>query len=268
MSVAGFDPLLLRALISGLSLALIAAPLGSVIVWRRTAFFGDALAHAAVLGASLALILNISVAWGVLAIAVVIAMAMHVARPSGKLPEDALLGILAHGALAAGLVIAALFLPAGQDVMALLFGDILAVSPWQTWLVPLFVLLAMVLLAMVWRSLLMACVHEEMAIAEGFDPIRARLVHGLLLAVALALALPLVGALLFTALLVVPPAAARALARSPEGMVALSVLVGSFSVMLGLWGAWRWDAPPGPAIVLAALSLFAFFHMAARILGR
>ena len=268
MGLPGFDPLLLRALVSGLALAIVAAPLGSVIVWRRTAFFGDALAHAAVLGASLALILNVSVSWGVLAITVLIALAVHLARPARSLPEDALLGIFAHGALAAGLVMAALFLPAGQDVMALLFGDILAVSPAQAWLAPLFAAIAIALLTMVWRPLLMACVHEEMAIAEGLNPARARLVHALLLAVALALALPLVGALLFTALLVLPPAAARALARSPEGMVALAALAGVISVILGLWGAWTWDAPPGPAIVLAALVLFAFFHMAARILGR
>ncbi len=260
------DPFILRALLAGLAAALMAGPLGSFIVWRRMSYFGDALAHSALLGVALALVLDISVTAGVLAVAVVVAVAVNLPGHLRRLPPDALLGIFAHGALAAGLLLTSLLIRPGFDLMALLFGDILAVTGSDVLLLGIGALVVLGALAAVWRPLLAAAVSEEIAIAEGMNPRRTELAHTLLLAAALALAMKITGILLFTSLLIIPAATARAFARSPETMAALAIVIGMAAVAVGLWISWTFDAPSGPAIVSAAFGLFAVFHMAASML--
>ncbi len=257
------DPFILRALAAGLAAALMAGPLGSFIVWRRMSYFGDALAHSALLGVALALLLDISVTAGVLAVAMAVAVAVNLPTGVRRLPPDALLGIFAHGALAAGLLLTSLLIRPGFDLMSLLFGDILAVTTTDLLLLVPGALAVIAALASIWRPLLAAAVSEEIAIAEGMNPRRAELAHTLLLAAALALAMKITGVLLFTSLLIIPAAAARAFARSPEAMAGLAVIVGMVSVSGGLWISWTFDAPSGPAMVSTAFCLFAVFHIAA-----
>ncbi len=260
------EPFMRQALLAGLAVAAMAGPLGAFVVWRRLAYLGDALAHAALLGAALAVLLQVMLPLGVLAVGAAVALALHLMRPGRQLPADALIGILSHAALAAGLVLLAVWLRPQTNLMGLLFGDLLAVNAGEAWLAAAVALGVLAALWRLWSPLLALTVSEEIALAEGLATRRAALAHALLLAAALAVALPLVGALLFTALLVIPAAAARALARSPERMAAGAAAVGALAVIGGLWSAWTWDLPTGPAIVLAAFSLFALFHMAARIL--
>ncbi len=260
------EPFMRQALLAGLAVAAMAGPLGVFVVWRRLSYFGDALAHAALLGAVLAVLLDVMLPLGVLAVGIVVTVALHLLRPGRMLPADALIGILSHAALAAGLVVLAVWLRPQVNLMGLLFGDLLAVSVREAWLAAGMAVLVLMVMARLWTPLLALTMSEEIALAEGLATRRAQLAHALLLAVALAMALPLVGALLFTALLVIPAAAARALATTPERMAGLATLTGALAVILGLGAAWTWDLPTGPAIVLAAFVLFALFHMAARLL--
>jgi zinc transport system permease protein len=227
------------------------------------AYFGDALAHSALLGVALALLLDVSVMAGVLAVTLAVALALAALRKPSMLPPDALLGIFAHGALAIGIIVTTLAVRPGFDLMGLLFGDILAVTTADVWIIGLGALIILAVLAAIWRPLLAAAVSEEIAIAEGLNPRRAELAHTLLLAAALALSMKITGVLLFTSLLVIPAAAARALARSPEAMAALAALSGMAAVLAGLYGSFVFDAPSGPSIVAAAFALFALFHMMA-----
>ena len=121
------DNFILRALLAGLGAVLAAAPLGCFVIWRRMAYFGDATAHAAILGVALAFALQAPVFLSVLGVA--LAMALTVAFLSGRgYAADALLGVMAHSALAFGLVAVSLIPNARIDLNAFLFGDILAVS--------------------------------------------------------------------------------------------------------------------------------------------
>jgi len=259
------EPFIMRAVLAGLAAAALTAPLGAVLIWRRAAIAGDALAHSALLGVALALFMGIAPIAGVGLVAALMALAVFMARSSHSLPVDARLGVFAHAALAAGLIFIAFTMPAQGDVMGLLFGDILALSAFDVWLTGTGALVLLGVLALVWRPLLAAAVSEEIAIAEGLDPRRAVLVHMLLLAAALALAMKITGALLFTSLLLIPAAAARAVARSPEAMAAWAALLGMLAVVIGLWGSWKWDAPSGPSIVMAAFALFAVMQTAAAL---
>jgi zinc transport system permease protein len=250
------DDFFTRALVAGVGLALVAGPLGCFIVWRRMAYFGDTMAHSALLGVALALLLNINLTLGVFVVAALVSVALLALQRWNTLSTDALLGILSHSTLALGLVLVAFMTWVRIDLMGFLFGDILSVSVtdiaviWGGGAAVLAVLVAM------WRPLLASTVNAEVAEAEGLRPEVSRVVYMLLLAVVIAIAMKLVGVLLITSLLIIPAATARRLSVSPEQMAVLSALIGAVAVMGGLFGSLQYDTPSGPSIVVAALLLF------------
>ncbi len=257
------DDFVLRAALAGVGVALVAGPLGCFVVWRRMAYFGDTVAHAALLGVALALAFDIGVIPAVLAVAAVVALA--VARGTGRrYAADTLLGVLAHGGLAVGLVVLS-FLPGGRgDLSAWLFGDILAVSVSDLALIWGAAGLAGLALWLGWARLLNSTINEELAWAEGGNPERDRLVLTLALALLVAAALKVVGALLITAMVIVPAAAARPLARTPEAMVLAAALIGAAAALGGLRLAWVADTPAGPSMVVVALGLFVVSNLLRR----
>lgn len=249
------DDFMLRAAAAGIGLAIAAGPLGCFVLWRRMAYFGDATAHAAVLGVALALALSISIYAGVLVTA--LAMGLAVWRLNGRgLGMDALLGVAAHGSLAIGLVAVALGGGPRVNLEAFLFGDVLAVTGRDLWVIWGGAAAVLGLVMSQWRALLLATLSPDMAVAEGRDPAVTDLVLTVALAVLVAVAIKVVGALLVTALLIIPAAAARPLVRSPEAMAGLAVVIGVAAVLVGLSGAYVADAPAGPSIVSAATGFF------------
>jgi zinc transport system permease protein len=250
------DAFLVRAALAGLGVAAAAGPLGCFVVWRRMAYFGDATAHAAILGVALAFASGLPLFWGTLAAA--LAMAACVSALAGRGQSvDTALGVLAHSALALGLV-AVSFLPSVRvDMTAFLFGDILAVSARDLLFVWGGAAAVIGLLAWRWSALITATLSEDLAQASGIDPGRERLVLTLALALVVAVALKVVGALLIAAMLIIPAAAARSLARTPEAMAVLAVAAGAVAVAAGLAASLALDTPAGPSIVAAAALLFA-----------
>lgn len=250
------DDFLIRAALAGVGLTLATGPLGSFVVWRRMAYFGDATAHAAILGVALAFGFGLSIYAGTLAVA--LAMAVTVATLAGRgHAMDTVLGVLAHSALAFGLVAASFISGLRVDLSAFLFGDILAVSRADLGIIWAGAALVAAALAWRWQALLTATVNEELAQASGLNPPREQMVLTLGLALTVAVAIKIVGALLIAALLIVPAAAARQLARGPEAMALGATAVGSLSVLGGLQASLTWDTPAGPSIVAVAAVIFA-----------
>ena len=249
------EPFLLRGLAAALGLAVVAAPLGCVVVWSRMAYFGETVAQASLLGVALGLALHVDVTLAVFAVALAMAGLLIVLGRQKVLPIDALLGLLHHGALAAGVIATALLRGPSVDLMGYLFGDIFAVS--RDDVIWVYAGGAVVLLATawLWPSLLRLAVHEELAAAEGVDKERVRAAFMLLLALTIAVGIKIVGVLLVIAFLIVPVVAARPFAGTPERMVLLTALVAMASVLVGFWASITYDAPGGPAIVLAMASL-------------
>jgi zinc transport system permease protein len=248
---------LLNALLAGLTLALVAGPLGSFVVWRRMAYFGDTLAHAALLGLALGLLLEINptlaVTFGCLLLAVLL-VRLQQRQP---LAADTLLGILAPTSLALGLVVLSFMRDVRIDLMGYLFGDLLAVSSTDLlWIIggSALVLLALVIL---WRPLLAITVHEELARVEGLPVAALRMALMLLIAIVIAVAMKIVGVLLITSLLIIPAAAAQRHARTPEQMAIGASLLGLLAVSAGLALSWFKDTPAGPSIVVCAAAGFA-----------
>ncbi|MBN2906754.1 MAG: metal ABC transporter permease [Rhodobacteraceae bacterium] len=247
---------LIRAVLAGVAVALAAGPLGAFVVWRRMAYFGEATAHAAILGVALALGFDMSIFVGTLAAA--LAMALAVTQLTGRgLAVDTTLGVLAHAALAFGLVAVSFLQGVRVDLSAYLFGDILAVGRPELAVIWGGALAVLGLLAWRWNALLTVTVSEDLAKASGLEPRHERLGLTVALALVVAVAIQVVGALLIVAMLVVPAAAARPLARSPEGMALAATGVAVAATLGGLWGSLQFDTPAGPSIVVAATVLFA-----------
>jgi zinc transport system permease protein len=250
------DDFFVRAMLAGVGLAITTGPLGCFIIWRRMAYFGDTMAHSALLGIALSLLFDLNLMVSVFVVAAAISLILIALQKRGGLSADALLGILSHATLAIGLVIVAFMTWVRVDLLGFLFGDILAVSKADVatiWVGGAAVLAAVALL---WRPLLASTVSPDIAEAEGLKPERARLVFMLLMALVIAIAMKIVGILLITSLLVIPAAAARRFSATPEWMAVIASALGAASVVGGLYGSLHYDTPSGPSIAVAALVIF------------
>jgi zinc transport system permease protein len=252
------ESFIIYALAAGIALALVAGPLGSVVVWRRMAYFGDTLAHAALLGVALAVASDLLPMAGVVFIGVLIAVLLFWLEKQRDLSTDTLLGILSHTALALGLIVLSAIQTQGFNInlMSYLFGDLLAVSPSDLVLMYGSVLVILLVFSRLLASLISISVNAELARIDGIAVEKVRFIFMVLLALVIAVALKVVGILLITALLIIPAATARIFSKSPGQMVVNSVLVSIVAVVLGLYASLEWDFPTGPSIVVAAACLF------------
>ena len=250
------DEFLLRALIGGAGIAIVAGPLGCLVVWQRMSYFGAALSHAALLGIALGFLFQIDIKLAMLGVTLLVSLLLLGLQHNRQYSSDTLLGVLAHLTLALGMIVLTLIPGLRVDLMAYLFGDILSIG-WTdiAWIYGggLCVLVA---LAFVWRPVLALTLHRELALVDGINEPLTRFVYLLLLSFVIAISMQLVGVLLIVSLLIIPAAAARKFAQTPEQMALLSVLFGLVSVGGGLWGSLHFDTPAGPSVVLAASLIF------------
>ena len=246
----------LYALIAGVGVAIVMGATGVFVVWRRMAYFGDTLAHSALLGVAIGFLCGINVNIGIIGVCLTVAIGMVYLRSQRHLAEDTLLGILAHSSLALGLVSISFVSALRIDLMTYLFGDILSVTPADIGWVYGGGAIALGVLAWLWKDLVAITVHEDLARTEGVNVIRTQIAFMMLFALVIAMAMKIVGILLVTALLIIPAATARRFSRTPEQMALFAAIAGSLSVALGLEGSLLWDLPSGPSIVVASALIY------------
>ena len=249
------DDFLIRALLAGLLIAMIAGPLGVFILWRRMAYFGDTLSHSAILGVALGLLLSIDVKIGILLSTLLVAGILIYSQRQKKLASDTVLGIISHSALSLGLVLISFVEGVKVDIESWLFGDILAVNWNDIAFIAMGVGFVVLVLLAIWKPLLSLTVHEELALVEGVNVSLMSAIYTLLIAVLVAVAMKIIGALLITALLIIPAATSRQFARTPEQMALFSIAVGVLAVILGISASFISDTPAGPSIVVSATVL-------------
>lgn len=262
------DDFVVRALLAGIGVALVAGPLGCFVVWRRMAYFGDSLSHSALLGVALGFLLSIDLTIGVVFTCAALALIIVFLQEQQRFATDTLLGLLSHSALALGLVTISFLDGLRIDLMAYLFGDILSVGIADLAWIYGGGAAVLAVLAVIWRRMLAITVSDELARAEGVNALAVRLTFTLLLATVIAIAMKVVGILLITSLLIIPAATARRFARTPEQMAAMASLAGAASVAGGILASLLWDTPSGPSVVVAALSLFLLSQVAGALVQR
>jgi len=251
------DDFIIRAVLAGVGIALIAGPLGCFVVWRRMAYFGDSLAHSALLGIVLGLVTGLSSNLGIILVSGTFALLLLWLQQSRILATDTLLGILAHAALSIGMVTLSFVETQRFDLQSYLFGNILTVQNTDLYWIFGGGLIVLVLLIWNWSSLTLMTVHEDLARAEGVRIFWVNLVLVLLMTIVVAVSIRIVGILLITALLAIPAATARHWVRSPEAMAVLAVMLGMGAVFGGIYASAYLDTPTGPSIVTTAALLFA-----------
>ncbi|WP_117233378.1 zinc ABC transporter permease subunit ZnuB [Vibrio maerlii] len=247
---------LLPSLLAGLGISIIAGPLGSFVVWRKMAYFGDTLAHAALMGLALGFLLEINIYFALVICCIALAIGLVLLQRKQLVSTDTLLGILAHSALSLGLVAVSFLDNVRVDLMSYLFGDLLAITPEDLTYVFVGVAFVLTVLVYFWRPLISSTVNEELASIEGVNVELMRLVVMLLVGVVIAIGMKFVGALIITSLLIIPAATARKFASTPENMAWIASLIGGIAVCLGLALSWHFDTPAGPSVVISATAIF------------
>ena len=262
------DDFFVRALLAAAGVACVAAPVGCVLLWRRMAYFGDTMAHSALLGVALGAALGLGLGVSVFGVAIAVALLLVALERTSRLATDSLLGVLSHSSLALGLVVLALSASGYRhDLIGYLFGDVLAVTAWDIAIIWGGGGVCLAVLATIWRGLVAATLHADLAQAEGIPVFRVQMLYVVLMAAIVAVGIKVVGVLLIVALAIIPAATARALSRTPEQMAIVASVIGIACGVLGLFGSLWLDTPSGPSIVVAATVLF-FASLAVRPLAR
>ncbi|MDO4431361.1 MAG: zinc ABC transporter permease subunit ZnuB [Lonepinella koalarum] len=244
------------AWLAGILLSLITAPLGAFVVWRKMAYFGDTLAHSALLGVALGIFLNINPYLAILILTIILAVAMVWLESKTQFSVDTLLGIIAHSCLSLGVVTVGLLENVRVDLMGYLFGDLLAVNMQDVFYISIGIALVLTALWRFWTPLISITVSPELAQVEGINIRRMRFLLMILTALTIALSMKFVGALIITSLLIIPAATARRFASTPENMAIIGVLISMIAVSLGLALSALYNTAAGPSVVIAASLLF------------
>lgn len=250
------DDFLIRALIAGIGIALVAGPLGCFVVWRRLSFFGDTLAHSALLGVLLSISFEINISITIFVVSSLVALILLRLEKTTHLAGDSLLGLISHSSLAIGLLILGFLSFIRFDIMGILFGDILSVNTNDLLVIWIGGALILFVLWFIWKPLFASTVNYDLAEAEGMKPERVNAIFTILLAALIAISIKMVGILLITGLLIIPTAMARNLSNNPRQMVILSIVGGLLSVFIGLYASFEINTSSGPSIVSVALILF------------
>lgn len=250
------DDFLIRSVLAGILMILVAAPMGCLMVWQRLAFLADTLGHAAVLGVALGLVMSLNSVVSVLLVILIVMVIMqlsrnHSQRQVGALSES-LLAIVSYTGLSAGILILGVSGAGNISLEAILFGDLLATSAQDLLFIMMTVLVLLVLLWFNWDSFVAVTVSPEIAQAEGISVQKNQMIMYLMIALLVAVMMKIMGVLLIGAMLVIPVSAARVFSRSPEQMVLLSLVFGLVSLFSGMFFSWQLDLQTGPAIVVVA----------------
>lgn len=248
------EPILIRALISGFSLALISGPLGCLIYWQRMAYFGDALAHATLLGVVLGLLLNINLLISITFIAILFSLILWNLR--NKITGDSSLSILAQAFLAISLTIVAFMKDIRVDISEYMFGDILLIDNHDIIIIITACLLIGIWLYILWNKILLIIINKDLAYTYNIKVNLVELQFTLIVAIFTAISIKFIGILLIGALLIIPAACSRFMCLRPKTMAMVASIIAILSIIFGLINSFYFDIASGPAIISTSIVMF------------
>lgn len=252
------------ALAIGLIVGACAPLIGTFLVDKHLSLMGDGIGHLAFAGVAGGLLLSISPIWTALAVAVTGALAVELLRTRGRTSGDLALALFFYGGIAAGAVLASRAATQGitVNVVPYLFGSILTVTRSDLWMVTAIGAVIIVSVALAHRAWFTIGLDEESARVMGLPVTALNSLLAVLTAVTIVAATRIVGVLLVAALMVLPVASARLVARSQRQTLVISSVIGVVTVILGLAAARVWGLAPGGTIVLVCAVIFAVVSIA------
>ncbi|KGB27380.1 membrane protein [Candidatus Liberibacter solanacearum] len=251
-----YNEFFIRALFAGIGIILSTGPLGCFIVWQRMTYFGDTIAHSALLGVAFSLMLNLPLPLCIFMVAALTSIILLQIQKSEFIASDAILGVITHSTISISLIMLSFMTWVNTDLTSFLFGDILAVNTNDIIIIWSAGILNIVILIKIWKSLLATTVNYELAKAEGMQPEKVKLIFTMITALMISISIKFIGITLITSLLILPTVTARRFATSPENMVILTTVIGILGVILGLYGSLIFDTPSGPSIIITSLIFF------------
>jgi zinc transport system permease protein len=253
-----------RAFAVGIVTALICPAIGVFLIPRRLSLIADTLAHVALAGVALGLILGLSPILGALVVTAVGALGIERLRAQGALQGDASLAVFLSGGFAVAVVLISLARGFNADLFAILFGSILTVSPADVGLVLALGVVVAGTLFFFHRQLLAITLNEDLARTAGVPVAALNLMLTMLTAVTTVVSMRMVGVLLVSAMIVIPSLTGFALGRSFRGATAIAIAAALAAVVIGLIAAYYLRLAAGGSVVLAALVIFGAAALARR----
>ncbi|MBN9565551.1 MAG: metal ABC transporter permease [Alphaproteobacteria bacterium] len=254
-----------KAFFVGILISMLSGPMGCLVLWQRMSFLGDTLAHASLLGVSMATLCGIPLPVGLVVTTLAVGLAIHLTYHKKNLPLNTILAIVTQITLALGIIGISITRQQGY-IANFLFGDLLALDQLDLMLIGIIVPLVLILIRIFWRPFIIIILNEEIAAAEGLPVRRLKLLYTLVFALSIAIISRTVGVLLVVSLLIIPAAAARLISKTPEAMAIQAVAVGMVAIIFGLLFSWKLDLPTTPMVTLSAtiilitLAIYAKFH--------
>jgi zinc transport system permease protein len=250
------EDFIIRGIVAAIGISIIAGSLGCFVIWKRMSYFSESISHSALLGVSLGIVSGIGIHFGLIIVGVMFASLIVILQQRKFLSNDAILGIFSHIALSLGIVVLSLVGDANTDYFGFLFGDILSITDSDVLWVYSVVVVVGSLLIYFWQRLLLLTLNEELAVAEGLNETLYKLLFMLMIALTVSVSVQIVGVLLITSLLIIPPAIARVFSATPLQMVFGAIVVSIVSVFAGLGVSMNYDLAAGPSIVIALGVIF------------
>src|SRR5512132_2499015 len=254
-----------RAFAAGVVTALICPAIGVFLIPRRLSLIADTLAHVALAGVALGLLLGVSPVLGALVVTLAGAVGIERLRARGALQGDAALAVFLSGGFALAVVLISLARGFNADLFAILFGSILTVSPADVWLISALGAVVVTTVLLYYRRLFAITLHEDLARTSGVPVTALNLMLTVLTALTTVVAMRMVGVLLVSAMIVIPTLTGFALGRSFRRATALAIVMALASVAIGLTAAYYLRLAAGGAVVLTALLIFALSALARRV---
>ncbi len=259
------DDFIINAIISGIGIALITGLLGCFVVWKKMSYFGESLGHSAILGIGIGIILGINHDISIILVIVIFALLLTYLQNKEALSNDTILGILAHGALSIGIILISLSDNVNFNLHSFLFGDILIVNTTQIYSIFAGAIVIYLVIILNWKSLILSTISRDLAKSQNISNFKMDLLLTIIMAIAIAASIKIIGALLITSMLVIPPATAKQLVKNPKNMVIISTLIAILSILFGILSSYHFDIPSGPAIILISFILFFVVTLLKRI---
>lgn len=258
-------PFMQRALLAGVVLAALLACLGIFVTLRRMAFFGDGIAHASLAGIAIALLAGANPLPIAIGYAILIAVGIYVLEKKTSLSSDTIIGIFFTASMSLGVILITLQSGYQPELISFLFGNILSISAAELPLILIGTSILFLFILYYFKPLTQLAVDREMAYLSGINVTLLDLALYISLAVAVVLGVKILGIILVSALIIIPPATAKLLAISFRGMVVMSVLIAELTVTLGIVVSYVYNLPTGATIVLAGTALFIIAFTLTRI---
>jgi len=261
-------PFMQKAFLAGLALGMILPFLGVFMTLKRMSFFGDGIAHASLAGIALGVLAGVSPFGVALVVGVLFGAGVYLLERKTNLSSDAIIGLIFTSGLSLGIIILSLQKGYQPELISFLFGNILAISKGDVIAIGIFAAVIFVFLLWFVRQLTLMILDRDTAWLSGIPVGRLEFLLYIILALAIVLGVKLLGIILVSALLIIPPTISKLVAKSFKNLILYSILAGEFSIVAGLILSYYLDLPPGATIVLTATTLFFLVFIPRQILQR